>query len=112
LDLAKRAWSKAIELEPRSGELMLKIGHRYQRLRQPGESRAWFEKAAAADPRGINPRMALAILSEQNHRFAEAREAIASCLAIDPRDDQAAITPHFSTDEKTNWKMPNAACGI
>ena len=33
--------------------------------------------------------MALAILFEQNHRFAEAREAIASCLAIDPRDDQA-----------------------
>jgi len=95
LDLAKRAWSKAIELEPRSGELMLKIGHRYQRLRQPGESRAWFEKAAAADPRGINPRMALAILSEQNHRFAEAREAIASCLAIDPRDDQARYYAAF-----------------
>jgi tetratricopeptide (TPR) repeat protein len=50
---------------------------------------ACFERAAAADPRGINPRMALAILFEQNHRFGQAREAVAACLAIDPRDDQA-----------------------
>jgi tetratricopeptide (TPR) repeat protein len=39
--------------------------------------------------------MALAILSEQNHRFAEAREAVASCLAIDPRDDQARYYAAF-----------------
>jgi Flp pilus assembly protein TadD len=85
LDLAERAWGKALELEPNNGELPLQIGHRYQGLK----ARAAFERAAATDPRGINPRMALAILLEQNHRFAEAREAVASCLAIDPRDDQA-----------------------
>jgi Flp pilus assembly protein TadD len=89
LDLADRSWHKALELEPNNGELMLQIGHRYQALRQTAKARALFERSAAADPRGINPRMALAILLEQNHRFAEAREAIASCLAIDPRDDQA-----------------------
>jgi Flp pilus assembly protein TadD len=89
LDLADRAWHKTIEVEPNNTELMLQIGHRYQALRQPEKARASFERAAAADARGINPRMALAILFEQNHRFAEAREAIASCLAIDPRDDQA-----------------------
>ena len=89
LDLVERAWSKALELEPRNGELPLQMGHRYQALRLPEKARASFERAAAADPRAINPRMALAILLEQNHRFAEAREAVASCLAIDPRDDQA-----------------------
>jgi tetratricopeptide (TPR) repeat protein len=89
LDLAERAWRKALEIEPTNGELPLQIGHRYQALRQPDKARTSFEQAAARDPRGINPRMALAILLEQNHRFAEAREAVASCLAIDPRDDQA-----------------------
>ena len=95
LDLADRVWRKAVELEPRNGQLMLQIGHQYQALRQPEKARAWFEKAAAADPRNINPHMAMAILSEQNHRFAEARAAIASCMAIDPRDDQARYYAAF-----------------
>jgi len=88
-DLLERVWRKALELEPKDGELSLQMGHRYQALRLPEKARASFERAAALDPRGINPRMALAILLEQNHRFAEAREAVASCLALDPRDDQA-----------------------
>jgi tetratricopeptide (TPR) repeat protein len=89
MDLADRAWRQAVKLEPGNGQLMLQIGHQCQGLRQPEKARAWFEQAAAADPTAINPRMAVAILSEQNHRFAEARAAIESCLAIDPRDDQA-----------------------
>jgi tetratricopeptide (TPR) repeat protein len=95
LDLADRAWSKALELEPGNSENLLQIGHQYKGLRQPEKARAWYENAAAADPGSINPRMALAILAEQNHRFAEAHEAIASCLAIDPRDDQARYYAAF-----------------
>jgi Flp pilus assembly protein TadD len=95
LDLADRAWNTALELEPRNSEFMLQIGHQYQTLRQPEKARASFEKAAAADPQGINPRMSLAMLFEQNHRFAEAREAVASCLAIDPGDDQARYFAAF-----------------
>ena len=89
MELADQAWSQAVKLEPGNGQLMLQIGHQCQGLRQPEKARAWFEKAAAADPRDINPRMAMAMLLEQNHRFAEARAAIESCLATDPRDDQA-----------------------
>ena len=89
LDQVERTWRKALELEPNNSELLLQMGHRYQALRLPQKARASFERAAVLDPRGINPRMALAILLEQNHRFAESREAVASCLAIDPRDDQA-----------------------
>ena len=95
MDLTDRVWRRAVELEPRNGEFMLQIGHQYRSLRQPEKAQLWFEKAAAGDPRGINPRMALAILFEQNHRFAESREAIASCLAIDPGDDQARYYEAF-----------------
>ncbi len=95
-NLADRAFNKAAELEPQNCQLMLEIGHQYHRgLRQPEKARAMFEKAAAADPRDINPRMAMAILEEQNHRFAEARQAITSCLEIDPRDDQARYFAAF-----------------
>lgn len=89
MDVAERAWTKAVEADPHNAQLRLQIGHQYQSLRQREKARLSFEQAAALEPRGINPRMALAIFFEQQHRFAEAREAIASCLAIDPRDDQA-----------------------
>ncbi|HEX4121830.1 MAG TPA: tetratricopeptide repeat protein, partial [Verrucomicrobiae bacterium] len=89
MELADRAWRKAMELAPKNAQLMLQIGHQNRNLRRLAQARASFEQAAAADPNGINPRMALAILSEQEHRFETAREHIASCLAIDPGDDQA-----------------------
>jgi tetratricopeptide (TPR) repeat protein len=110
LDLAERAWKKALELEPNNGELALQIGHRYQSLRLPGKARDAFERAAAADARAINPRMALAIVLEKNHRIAEAREAVASCLAIDPKDDQAR---YFSAllDRREN-KLQKAEQGL
>src|ERR1700722_10351536 len=100
-DLADRAWSKTMELELGHAGIMLEIGHQCKSLRQPERAQAWFEKAAAADPRGINPRMALAILFEQTHRFAESRAAIASCLAIDPKDDQARYYEAF-VDRREN----------
>jgi tetratricopeptide (TPR) repeat protein len=88
-DLAERAWTRAIELGPANSELIGLIGHQYQGLRKPDQARACFFKAAAADPRGINPRISLAVLAEQNHRLDEARAAVDECLRIDPRDDQA-----------------------
>ena len=38
-------------------ELVGMIGHQYQGLRQPEKARAFYAQAAAADPRGINPRI-------------------------------------------------------
>ncbi|HXB58766.1 MAG TPA: sulfotransferase [Candidatus Acidoferrales bacterium] len=106
LDLADRAWNKALELEPGNSENLLQVGHQYKSLRQPEKARAWYEKASAADLKSINPRMALAILAEQNHSFAEAREAVASCLAIDPRDDQARYYAAFL--DRREGKMEDA----
>jgi len=88
-DLADRAWHKAIELASRNAELIIQIGHQYQALREPDKARSCFARAAVADPRAINPRISLAVLSEQNHLLEPARAAVEECLAIDPRDDQA-----------------------
>jgi Tfp pilus assembly protein PilF len=89
IDLADRAWSKAVELAPRDAELIGMVGHQFEALRRPEKARACFIQAAAADPRGINARISLAVLAEKNHRLQEARAAVQECLAIDPRDDQA-----------------------
>jgi len=88
-ELADRAWSKAIELEPRNADLIGMVGHQFEAVRRPEKARACFLQAAAADPRGINPRISLAVHQEKNHRLQEARAAIHECLAIDPQDDQA-----------------------
>jgi Flp pilus assembly protein TadD len=87
--LADRAWSQVVELDPDNAELIGMVGHQYQALRRPEKARACFLQAAAADPRGINPRISLAVLLEKAHRLQEARLAVQECLAIDPQDDQA-----------------------
>jgi tetratricopeptide (TPR) repeat protein len=89
VNLADRAWHKAIQLDPCNAELVGMIGHQYQGLRHPEKARACFAQAAAADPRAINPRISLAVLLEQQHQLDQARTAVEECLAIDPRDDQA-----------------------
>ncbi len=87
--LADQAWGRAMALAPRNSELLLQIGHQHQALRIPAEARRCFAEAAAADPHAINPRISLAVLSQQNHLLPAARNAIEECLAIDSRDDQA-----------------------
>jgi tetratricopeptide (TPR) repeat protein len=97
LDAAERAWNKAIELQPSNGELIGMIGHQFQAARQPEKALACFVLAAAAEPRGINPRISLAVLLEKSHRLDEARHAVDECLAIDPRDDQARYFSAYLT---------------
>jgi Tfp pilus assembly protein PilF len=89
VDVADQAWQKALGLAGRNADLIGMIGHQYQGMRKPEKARACFARAAAADPRGINPRISLAVLLEKNHRLEEARAAVSECLAIDPKDDQA-----------------------
>lgn len=86
---AEGAWQRALELAPRNAELLGLIGHQYQGMRQTERARACFAQAASADPQGINPRISLAVLLEQNHRLGEARQAVEECLRINPGDDQA-----------------------
>ena len=78
-----------MDLDPRNASLIGLVGHQYQALRRAEQACACFARAAAADPRAINPRISLAVLLEQNHRLDQARAAVAECLALDPGDDQA-----------------------
>jgi tetratricopeptide (TPR) repeat protein len=103
-ELARRAWSKAIEIEPRNAELVGMVGHQYEAMRRPEEARACYLQAAAADPRGINPRISLAVLLERNHRLQEARAAVNECLAIDARDDQARYFTAVLNRREGQWE--------
>jgi tetratricopeptide (TPR) repeat protein len=89
MELADRAWTKAISLEPHNAELIGMVGHQYEASRLPEKARACFIRAAAADPRGINSRISLAVSLEKANRLDQARAAVIECLAIDPKDDQA-----------------------
>src|SRR3984957_4182811 len=88
-EVADRAWRRAVVLAQNNAELVGMVGHQFEAMRRPDKARAFFLQAAAADARGINSRISLAVLAEKNHRLEEARAAIRECLAIDPRDDQA-----------------------
>ncbi len=88
-DLAEWAWRKAMEMQPDRGDLVALIGRQYEVLRQPEKAEACFVRAAAANPRDINPRVSLAVLLEKSHRLEEARAALGECLAIDPKDEQS-----------------------
>ncbi len=92
-ELADRAWHKAIELAPQNAELIIQIGHQYQALRDPDKARSCFAQAAAADPRGINPRISLAVLSEQNHLLEQARYFSAVLDRRENKLDQAERLP-------------------
>ena len=88
-DLAAKAWSTALDLDPHNSDLVGLIGHQYQVLRQPDKAAICFKQAAAANPRGINPRISLAVLLEKSHQLGEARAVLDECLAINARDEQA-----------------------
>lgn len=87
--LADEAWTRACALEPGNSELVGLIGHQYQSLRLPAKAMKCFAQAAAVDPRGINPRISLAVLHEKTHQLEESRAVVEDCLRIDPRDEQA-----------------------
>jgi len=108
--LADHAWNKALKLAPHNAELIALIGHQYQGSRQSDKARDCFARAAAADPRSINPRISLAVLLEQQHHLNEARTAVEECLAIDSGDDQAR---YFSAvlDRRQN-KLEEAECRL
>jgi tetratricopeptide (TPR) repeat protein len=88
-DLAEAKWRKALELEPNNSEMLRQMGIRYQDFHMTDKARASFERAVAVDSRDINSRLALAKWLEKNHRLAEAREAVAACLTMYPRDEHA-----------------------
>ncbi|HEY3913389.1 MAG TPA: sulfotransferase [Verrucomicrobiae bacterium] len=110
MDLADRAWSRTMELGPQNAELIGMVGHQYQAARRPDKARACFVRAAAAEPRGINSRISLAVLLEKSHRIEESRAAVEECLAIDPKDDQARY--FLAVLDRREGKLEEAERGL
>lgn len=50
---------------------------------------AWYDRAIAADPRAVEPRINLGLLHRRHHRIDAARRVLRECLAIEP-DNRAA----------------------
>src|SRR4051794_1974274 len=50
VELADRAWQKALGLAGGNADLIGMIGHQYQGMRKPEKAAACFARAAAADP--------------------------------------------------------------
>src|SRR5271170_256262 len=66
LDLGERTWRKALELEPNNSEMLRQMGVRYQDFHLMEKAEAAYEKSVAADPRSLQPRLALAALLEKS----------------------------------------------
>jgi tetratricopeptide (TPR) repeat protein len=56
---------------------------------KPDEAIPWYRQAAAADPQYLEPELYLAASLYAQEKFAEAREAIARAMAINPNDYRA-----------------------
>ena len=50
IELAEEIWRKAVDLAPRDGELLLRLGHQYEGIRRPDQAKRYYEAAAAANP--------------------------------------------------------------
>lgn len=94
-DLADRAWRKVLELQPSDSELLRRVGLEYEGLHLRENARAAFEQAIKADSSDIKSHVALATLLERSNRLAEAREALAVGLALDPRNEHARCLAAF-----------------
>ncbi|MCX6924225.1 MAG: hypothetical protein NT154_13585 [Verrucomicrobia bacterium] len=68
IELADQCWEKALGLASGNADLIGMIGHQYQGVRKPEKASACFARAAAADPRSINPRISLAVLNPRPRR--------------------------------------------
>jgi tetratricopeptide (TPR) repeat protein len=89
-DLAEQAWQMACQLAPKDTELLLQIGHQYKWVRLPEKARAFYQRAAALNPRAANPSIGLAILYEESNSLLEAREMVLRGLATSPHDEEAS----------------------
>ena len=89
LEKAERAWLIAKQVQPDSVNILLRLGHNYESIRQPKKAMACFEEAAAVDPKSVNPLICIALLHEKCQQFEKAHKAVDQCLTINEADDQA-----------------------
>jgi tetratricopeptide (TPR) repeat protein len=81
--------AKRSSSDPRNAELIGMVGHQYEALRRPEKARACFLQAAAADPRGINPRISLAVLRKKTIVWRKPAPRSTNAWPSIRKDDQA-----------------------
>ncbi|HWY30044.1 MAG TPA: sulfotransferase [Candidatus Acidoferrum sp.] len=92
---AERAWQALQKRHPADARLLLKIGHNCANLRATEMAQKYYEVAAQADRKALDPRISLASLHEKGHHFQAAREVIQECFRIARKDDQVRYFSAF-----------------
>ena len=99
---AKEALDKAIEMDPKSSKAFLAHGVGYYYLPSnfgggPANALKDFRQAVALDPKSAEAYLWIGIAMKKQHQNAQAREALAKSLQLDPdrawTKDQLAKTP-------------------
>lgn len=93
---------KAVSLDARSGELLLKLALIELRNNQPESAETNFKKAIALSPRAIGPRLMLANFYQARGRFAEAEGQLREGIGTNPQSPEpvAALARLYLAEQK------------
>jgi choline-sulfatase len=84
-DDARRAFARALEIEPGRADVLLHLGMLSLRLKDPARAREWFSKSLAADPAAPGTLAALGLAQAQLGDNRAALESWDRALVLDPR---------------------------
>ncbi len=85
LDEARRAFTRALEIEPGRADVLLHLGMLSLRQKDPAGARDWFSKSLAADPAAPTTLAALGLAQAQLGDTRAALESWDRALVLDPR---------------------------
>jgi choline-sulfatase len=85
LEDARRAFARALEIDPDRADVLLHLGMLSLREKNPAQARDWFSKALAADPAAPGTLAALGLAQAQLGDSRAALESWDRALVLDPR---------------------------
>jgi choline-sulfatase len=85
LDDARKAFTRALEIQPDRAEVLLHLGMLSLRQKDPAGAREWFTKALAAEPESAGTLAALGLAQAQLGDSRAALESWDRALSLDPR---------------------------
>ena len=85
LDDARKAFTRALEIQPDRAEVLLHLGMLSLRQKDPARAREWFTKALAAEPESAGTLAALGLAQAQLGDSRAALESWDRALSLDPR---------------------------
>jgi len=85
LEDARRAFARALEIDPDRADVLLHLGMLSLREKNPAQARDWFAKSLAADPAAPGTLAALGLAQAQLGDSRAALESWDRALVLDPR---------------------------